>query len=699
MRHVRSSWMLAAILCAACADNPAAPPASVDESSRQISDALHGPAGNPHFFWLPPMTRQPAPKLFGRFERLASPQVRVVCASSNHPFLDCDGATPVVPVVDRTHGLQVAEGQFKVNLDTHGAGLVVTSDPVEDYTTYRIQVFTEDMPELGGPFLLGYADIQIAATGKQAKNLTTDDVIGLVDGSTLPVRFRIDAGAYEYALNVAGAVGAGDPEDQPICQTNCSITFVLPDQTTEASLSDADGREMTAMQFEPGDVSVPSVLVIDERITEGDDTNCAVGVTLDKKHCYRYRITPDVEFNNPVRFGICPYDVPLDISDGWRILKVDYDLYERPILTRPDPVDVSDFLPCTMPSASSSMIAEAVHSVGDWLVPPLLAATPRVWGGMARDLSDLFWGLDAEMAAVGQTYYPPVPVDTTLSATVQIVKLLPDPDEPLEGAEVTFRIPPLSSGALSLPEGGDLVSSETTDGRVTSMTVRTGSGGYASVDWTIGEGADTILVTSPSAVTVNYSPIVFTAQGVAPPHIDAVDPASIVVPESTPADGTFTITGTGFTGGEMYTSAPLLLTGTSTVDGDGTSISRTYEIGVGASPGSYRMYVVTPFGTDSIPIELTAPWASTGWVRGTVTLCGSEPLAYANLTLVGTLLGALTNQSGQFVFASVPPGTYSLTATYPGYEGASTDVTVVAGGTVIANLDICTTIGEPPPAE
>lgn len=694
MRYVRPSWVLAVILCTACTDTPAGVPSSMAGASHEISDALHL-AGNPHFFWLPPMTGQPKAESLGKFESHASPEVRVVCQSSNHKDLQCDGGTPILPVFDRAHGLVVVDGQYKVNLDTRAAGMMPTTDPAEDYTTYRIQVFTEEMSELGGPFLLGFADIQLGETGKEAKDLSSDTIIGLLDGRTLPIRFRIDAGAYEYALKVNGAVGTGESEDQSLCQVNCSVTFVSLDSMTEASLSDESGEKMTAMQFQAGDVSAPSVLIIDELTTEGDDPNCAEGVTLDKKHCYQYRITPDVAFNNDVPFGICPDDVPLEISDGWRILKFDAD--QQPSLTRPEPVNVSDFLPCPTLSGSSSMVAMAFHRVENWLVPPLLAATPRVWGGMARDLSDLFWGLDAEMTALGGTDYGGFPLDSTVSAGVRILKLLPDPPEPLASAEVTFRIPPLSSGELSLPAGGDLVSSDTTGDRITSMTVRTGSDGLASVDWTIMGGADTILVTSPSAVTADLQPIVFTATGIAPPHIDSVEPSLIVVPQTDSSFGGFTIEGTGFAGGTMYTSAPLLLIGTSTVNEDGTSISRDYQIGAGAALGTYKMYVVTPFGSDSISIGLTPPGASTGRVRGTVTLCGSEPFPYATLALVGTSLGGVTNAVGEFLFASVSPGTYSLTATYTGYEGASVQVTVVAGSTATANLDLCTTIGEPPP--
>lgn len=706
MRYARLSSALALILGAACADNTTAPPPSFPgATSHAISDATHGIAGNPHFFWLPPVTGQPPSEMLGTFERLASPQVAVVCQSSTQLAVpaECDGETLLFSF-DRSNGLEVFDDYFKVNLDLQEADLRVTTDPASDYTTYRIQVFTDAMNEIGGPFLLGFADIQLGENGRDAKNLSTGETIGLVDGRTLPVRFRIDAGAYEYAVGTGIASGGPVPEDQQLCQVNCSVTLVPTDQITEASLSDSEAGEMTAMQFQPGDVSTTSVLIIDERIIEGEDADCAEGISLDKKHCYRYRITPDEAFNNDVRFGICPYDVPLEISAGWRILKVDYDEDQNPILTRPDPADVSDFLPCTMPSGTSSMIAAAFRRVADWLVPPLLADAPRVWGAMARDLSDVFWGLDAELQPVGDIEFT-VTLGTTVSPTVQVVKLLPDPPEPLAEAQVTFQVSEWSLSELALPEGGVLVSSETTGGRVTSMTVLTGDDGVASVDWTITGGADSVFVTSPGAVTDSLHPqlpLVFTAQGIAPPAISAVVPSTLTVPGTGTAYGTFVVDGSGFGDGEISTAAPLLLTGASTVNGDGTSISRDFEIGAGAAPGSYKLYVATPFGEDSVPIEMEAPGTGTGSVTGAVT-CESAPVVGIMVTLLQvppgpTTWGATTTGSGVYVFGLVTPGTYTVNAYVTGYMPASETVVVSAGATSEADLEVCTPVGDPPPA-
>jgi outer membrane receptor protein involved in Fe transport len=63
-------------------------------------------------------------------------------------------------------------------------------------------------------------------------------------------------------------------------------------------------------------------------------------------------------------------------------------------------------------------------------------------------------------------------------------------------------------------------------------------------------------------------------------------------------------------------------------------------------------------------------WAgTTGKISGTVTdKATGEPLAGANVIVVGTTLGAATDLAGQFTILEVPPGTYSVQVTFLGYE-------------------------------
>ncbi len=79
--------------------------------------------------------------------------------------------------------------------------------------------------------------------------------------------------------------------------------------------------------------------------------------------------------------------------------------------------------------------------------------------------------------------------------------------------------------------------------------------------------------------------------------------------------------------------------------------------------------------------------ATTGFVRGTVTLAG-KPQAGATATLAGegSHFTATTNASGTFTFAQVPFGNYRLTIHENGTADRTMDVTVTSDAVVTANV-------------
>lgn len=78
-------------------------------------------------------------------------------------------------------------------------------------------------------------------------------------------------------------------------------------------------------------------------------------------------------------------------------------------------------------------------------------------------------------------------------------------------------------------------------------------------------------------------------------------------------------------------------------------------------------------------------FAQDGKVRGRVTAKESgEPLIGANVVLDGTTLGAAADINGDFVILSVPPGVYTVRATYIGYQ-------TVAIGNVRISANLTTT--------
>ena len=74
------------------------------------------------------------------------------------------------------------------------------------------------------------------------------------------------------------------------------------------------------------------------------------------------------------------------------------------------------------------------------------------------------------------------------------------------------------------------------------------------------------------------------------------------------------------------------------------------------------------------PAQAWAQDSLSGVVQDSAT---HQPLAFASVFLANTTLGATTTETGQFVFPSVPAGTYDVVASYVGYRLARQ--TVVAG--------------------
>ncbi len=80
-------------------------------------------------------------------------------------------------------------------------------------------------------------------------------------------------------------------------------------------------------------------------------------------------------------------------------------------------------------------------------------------------------------------------------------------------------------------------------------------------------------------------------------------------------------------------------------------------------------------------------FAQTGSISGTVTDAQSgETLAGANVLISELDRGAPVNAEGQFQISDVPPGTYTLTVSFIGYNEASETVEVAAGEEVVLNF-------------
>jgi len=77
-----------------------------------------------------------------------------------------------------------------------------------------------------------------------------------------------------------------------------------------------------------------------------------------------------------------------------------------------------------------------------------------------------------------------------------------------------------------------------------------------------------------------------------------------------------------------------------------------------------------------------------GIIKGKVTDASTgEELAFANVVIKGTTQGVAAGLNGSFEL-SVPPGTYTLIASYIGYQEAEQQVTVTADETAVVNFEL-----------
>ncbi len=81
--------------------------------------------------------------------------------------------------------------------------------------------------------------------------------------------------------------------------------------------------------------------------------------------------------------------------------------------------------------------------------------------------------------------------------------------------------------------------------------------------------------------------------------------------------------------------------------------------------------------------------ATTGKLAGRVTDSMGRPLAYANVILQGTQIGAQTKENGSFIIINVPPGTYNVIFTAIGYDKYTVNgVRINVDGTATVNAKL-----------
>ena len=179
----------AALIVAACSEGPIRP--DVADPSFDIVDAVHN-SGNEHFFWLPPIVGSPV-SFNGAFDGTQSPVVRICDLADCAANLIAEYTSTTGPGSETVRVVPIDE-HYIVNW--HTDEFAITPGP-----TYRIRVLVAGTE-------LGLTDVQLGATGKEVKNITTNEIIGLKDGRTLAIKFRIEDGAVFVVGSSGGTITA-----------------------------------------------------------------------------------------------------------------------------------------------------------------------------------------------------------------------------------------------------------------------------------------------------------------------------------------------------------------------------------------------------------------------------------------------------------------------------------------------------------
>jgi hypothetical protein len=170
---VAAALIVAVGACTGDAGSPLGPDGA--QPLATISDAAH--AGTvPGFYFLPPMVSNPS--YSGTFDGGLQPRVEIcelaagVCVTTIATYTTTSGPGGQT--------VQVGTSSYQVNWNTSQFNL----DPAKHY---RISVYV-------GTFQLGFADVDVVSSGKELKNVDTQEYIPLQDDRTLPIKFRIETG-------------------------------------------------------------------------------------------------------------------------------------------------------------------------------------------------------------------------------------------------------------------------------------------------------------------------------------------------------------------------------------------------------------------------------------------------------------------------------------------------------------------------
>jgi hypothetical protein len=482
MKRLIGAAVAAAVLLG-CQDREQLTSPSPGRISAAISDGGNG--GNTHFYFLPPLVTQPS--YIGTFNPSLKPLVEI-CHLTTDP--NCAN------FVTRFTPSQISvDSQYKVNWNTDPSVLVSGH-------TYRVRVILGNIGTGSGSACpaasgypapadrpgckeFGFRDVKPVATPQEVPKDQSVALYVFLNGSTNPIKFRIEKGA----LCVANATDCGEGT------VGTGGGSVL---ANFSNLSIPNGALTTV-----GDVTIIMQKV---PCTAAGRVSFVPADLPQYEGCYDFRTFPEnVTFNQNYIVGMC-LKLPTGLSQAQQD-KLQIHRYDPGAPPEALPEAAPQFpLNCTdFASLGGNPVLNFARrtwrafqrEVGPWFSPPPLFAA-HLLGGSGGKLSSLVWAIPSGMAKLAGDNQTAL-VNTAV-AIAPSVKVTDPAGDPVAGATVHF----VASGDSKV----DLVDADSVPclSDPGLACVRTNSSGIAQVaSWTLGSTAGTYTLAA-SGVGLASSP-------------------------------------------------------------------------------------------------------------------------------------------------------------------------------------------------
>ena len=401
-----------------------------------LVDGAHG--GNPHFFFLPPIAPTPTPN--GPFNPRLVPVVEI-CRALEAPCATGHSFATLGPVTVQD------TMQYHVNWNTRLLN-------VPAGTSVRIIV------RIGTAHILGFADVDVVSSAG-ARNGPPNANLQLVDGQTLPIKFRIEQGA----LTPDGT--CTDCAEQTISTTTTSATVVTKTQLAGA--------------FFPQGALPQDVTVIIEATPPASEQSC-IPVSVDQfPGCYTFSTDPGpTTFNTAVTAAICVEADGLTTDQIKSLILYKLDIVGETNVVTPLENAPAAFLPCNALAARhghTGLFARARDAVLRLLVPAPLNAAHLGVGGLTGSFSKIGWGLPPTMSKVAGTDGLSAAAGTPVVPS-PAVRVTNSHGGAVRGLPISFAVAS-GGGSITTPGGAA--------GSPGPVTVRTDGNGVAALgSWTLG---------------------------------------------------------------------------------------------------------------------------------------------------------------------------------------------------------------------